>query len=329
MKSSKKYLIFGLALILAIATGIVAKEKLSTPIPPLTAEEKTKQEADYLAIHPHFGPLVQTQKIKVTFDDEKDLATGSLNSEDLEKIRTKQKVVLYDREDITLPLGGEVSHIDKTTNTITITLPEGTNTSYLAAELDIIIRETVGSKRLPLSALQTDKNGETYVWIAKQNEEQNQFQVQRQTITKGLHDSNYFEEDGHTIQAYDLVILNPNKKIRSDKNYNVVFTEFSAPLHNPIHQAWVDYEVYRLEEEQRIMAKQAEDCFNGVSAPAIPDSPEAGAATVPGSVASRNCAGGNTPDDPLHVFNSLMKIINEGTIEGGGSACGSCGAGGS
>lgn len=309
MKHLRKYLLYSLIFLVIIGAGFIGGRYLFNPPPSLTdqqiAEQKQQktiqqlEKSDYLAAIPSFGPLVQTQTITVQYQD--DIATGLLPPEQAAKIKEKQPVILYDQEGYTLPLGGTVTTIQPEAGQtkITISLPEKTNTEFLAPQVNVITLETIASKRLPLAALQKDNNGEYYVWLAYADENAGVRRVKRLSIKPGLSDSFYFEEDGHVIDTYDLIILNPDDKISSDSKYDIFITEMPAPLHNPIKQAWIDFELYRLQKEQDDLTEQAANCRNGLNLETLQPAP----ATGGGSSCGFTGTTGGAPIDPFQIFN--------------------------
>lgn len=309
-----------LTLILVVAFGGIAMGKyISTYNKPLTSEEASNQEvqkiqqefedADYVATPPTFGPIVQTTPLIVSYHGQ-DQASGNISQDQAQIIEERRPVILYDQDSYVLPLGGVVTAIKNTSDieyTINITLPEQTNTEFLSNNVDVITKETVASKRIPLSALQ-EQSGLTYVWIVDQNNE-NQNTLEKLFINIGLSDEEYFEEDGEKIESYTLVVINPNDKIKADKEYKIFKTELAGPLHNPIRQAWMDYELNRLEQEQQAMLQIAEDCKNGKKALILdPGS----TTTADGSAKLGGCGQSQTTDPMLQIFNSLTTTNNSG-----------------
>lgn len=288
------------------------------------------KHADYLAAVPSFGPLIKTQEITVTYQG--DTATGTLTDDQAAPIQRGQAVILYDKEGFTLPLGGKVERIQPLEGitqgyNIHITLPEGTQTQYLLTEPDIIIQETTASKRLPLTAIQTDEDGISYIWIASpkskdSDKKTTKMGIRRQNIKAGLSDTLYFEEAGHIIEAFDFVLLNPDSKIRANREYNIFMTDINAPLHNPIRQAWIDYELYKLEKQQAELTQIAEDCRNGKGSPrtaqqgdvTLPDG-----STTPSAGSCGNTSGGT---DPFTIFNAIINGNASGASACGTASCG-------
>lgn len=321
MDSQTKYFKYGLVILAIICVALFTGKYLSKTSIGINTENSTEQlqdkqstaleDADYIATPPTFGPIIRTQSIEVGFQS--DQATGFLTTEKSKKIAAKQDVILFDKEDYVLPLGGKVTGIENSEDSqqkIIIALPEGTNTQFLSNTLDIIILETAASKRLPLSAIQQDENKNTFVWVAHSDDENATTinKAQRLYIGVGISDTEYFEEDGHKIESFTPVIINPDNKIKPDKNYNIVATEIEGPLHNPIRQAWVDYEVARLETQQEDLQRIADECASGKKRLVA----TSGATTLAdGTQTGGGCGqASNAPLDPIDIFNSLINNID-------------------
>ena len=302
----------GLFLVILSIIGFIAlknDEKQSTA----NQQEITSQKpisSKYLASTPHYGPLIQMQEIKVVFDD--DFAVGTLSVDAAKNIAKNQKVILYDKDGYVLPLGGKVIEIqnNEETRKITIQLPQDTNTPLLFNNLDIITLETIASKRLPRSAYikeyDEDGNESIYVWRATLDKNNNTYTLEKLYIDLGLTVLDYFEESGYKIHSYDLIILNPDSKIEENTPYNLKVTKLNLPLHNPIKQAWVDFEINRLNKQQADLNERAENCGNKKASLNDNSTPATGAASTPdGESCSTNFEG----TDPFAIFNSLINKI--------------------
>lgn len=312
MQHIRKYLACFLILLIVVGVAVLAGKYFAEKKRPLTKEqllaketEKTRQKADYFAASPHFGPLVQTQKITVEFDN--DSTYGYLGQEQAKQVKNNQQVILYDKKGAVLPLGGHISTIDMIDDSniskITISLPEETNTEFLSNDLDIIVFETISSKRLPFSALQTDKSGKDYVWVIEPQDNKS-YTVRQQYIEQNFSDAIYFDP-GRKVRYNDLVILNPNEKIRSGKNYNIFVTKLDAPLHNPIKQAWGEFELDRLKKQQIHLKKIAEDCLKGVRSPNTGDVTFSDGSRGP--TGKNSCVSTGAETSPFTIFESLIQ----------------------
>lgn len=271
----------------------------------------------YNAAAPHFGPLIRITDLTATYQENEALASLPIDSDVTAK--QNQNVILYDKNGKILPLGGKVEKIDG--DTLIISLPEATDTSLLNQKVSVITLETIGSKRLPLSALQKDDNNKSFVWVATPAPNTNGHTVEKRAITVDIKGDKYFEA-GLKVRATDLVILDPDSSLEANKEYKIGLTEIKdAPLHNPIKQAWIDFEMNRLEEAKAEMAQRLEDCLNGVGQQDV-GTQDIGAITNPdGSTSSSASCGGDlfkSEDDPLAIFNSILNT----NMGGCSAACG-------
>ena len=303
------------------------------------ARAKLKGKAEYQAALPDFGPLMHMKEITVEYpSDQPDTAIGYIKQEAEDKVNVGQDVILYDQEDYVLPLGGQVAKIEEENDQykVTISLPEGTNTEYLSKDLEIIVFKTITSKRLPHSAVQTDSNGETYVWVAYTDPaDEPAHKIKKLPIDIGITDPDYFEERTHKIEAYDYIVINPEKTLQSDKSYSFAFVELDAPLHSPTKQAWIDYEIYKYNANQADADIRIAKCRGGtvkVTAnteynPFDYENPNIGDTT-------HACTSTSPTTGPLAIFNAMtnnsigaVSTTSSGTgtdITGGG--CGSTAA---
>lgn len=290
------------------------------PLTPPPQKNEKQIQPDYIAGLPSFGPLINTVLINVEFGT--DLARGYLKVEDAASVALQQDVVLYDSEGMPLPLGGVVDYISPPIEglnqvVVTIKLPAGTRTKYLQPEMEIITQEIDNAKRLPITALQYDANmpNQAYVWripppanAPPMQEYEGVYEdvpIEKLYINVGGRDQDYFEEGGHKIEAFDYIILNPDENITAQEKYNVLFSIIFAPLHNPIRQAWIDYEVYRLNTKQQELDAIAAAC----NAKAFSRSPEDEKREQLDSEKGAACDIPDLPEggkNPLAIFESLL-----------------------
>lgn len=344
MKKFREILFYTFLFILVVGTGLLAGRHISNLTKPLSDEEKQliaekradeerqkenirlekelqkqKDRADYIAALSSFGPIIKIQPIDVRFEDAKALAL--LDNQETTGLQVGQPVVLYDDENYALPLGGMIQSFNQNEGKrkVVIKLPEGTNTEYLSPHVGVILQETVASQRIPLSAIAQNKNGENFIWLATVNND-GKYVLSQKPININIYDEEFFEATQNDIEAAQLIIINPDKYIRADKEYNLFVSELNAPLHNPTKQALIDYELYRLEQDQLVMTQRAEDCFNGVEEPQQGSITLADGSTENSTLTSCN-AGAGTDDVMLRVFQSLTTPQNSGSACGT-SACG-------
>lgn len=308
---------FSKVILIVIGVSILAALVLSWVLNTNTSDtnsisfKASNKSKPLVGASPSYGPLIDIVKLPAYYKNDDAVIDASRVSN--AEIRKGQSVALYNKKGAIMPLGASVSNIDDMTR-VMITLPKSTNVELLSNEVGVLVIETRASKRLPTSALQKDENGETYVWIAQLEEGTEKYNIRRQYIKISIQNGVFFEESGYKIKSKDLVITTPHSDIQSDKSYDVTIEEFEAPTNNPIKQAWIDFEVHYLEQEQARLKQLAADCKNGKSA-------AQGADPSTGNESSESCGNSAITDsnDPLAIFNSL---INQPVVSGS-NACGS------
>lgn len=294
--------------------GKKLKHKLQNQPQPTVEQKEIKKDnklykSKYELIKPDIGPIIQTLDVDVEYSQ--NIAKFNITAEDIPKLRLNQQVILIDDEGFILPLGGKIIKLTETEGVIE--LPEGTKTEFLNSTLTIITEEVSNTKRLPLSLFQADENGEGYIWVAQP--EGDGFRINRQYIDiKNSFKSVSFVEIGYKISLSDLIVFNPDNKIKSNRLYEMTEIDLERPLLNPIRQAWLNYERFRIEEFDNKQREITENCYKGIPHPDV--QPNTGDASYePGS--SEACGGSIAARDPMDIFN---EILNRGT--NGGSACG-------
>lgn len=304
MLSLKKIFIFIFWALLISLIGIAGGRLASDIFAPKTDAEialkktqkeqekiaREKQRANYIAAPPAVGPLVIMIELKARYE-EPDKAIATIAETPAYPFEKNQKVALYDKEfESVLPLGGRVQFVNKENGqwTLYINLPQGTNTDLLADKVGVIVYESTSSQRLPLSALQEDKTGNNFIWLARKHPEQKgKFFAQKMPLTILHKNESFFEPDTFDLEVDDLVIINPDSKINEETAYRIFQDTLEAPILNPIEQAWTDYELARLEGQQKRLEQAYIDCRNGIRPPA------------PGDITLPNGQTANTtPTDP-------------------------------
>lgn len=303
MKFSKKFLPI---VFIAIAL-ILATYKLLSDAPYTSSVFK---KTEYEISIPHYGPLILTQEIDVTFTG--NVATGYLPQSDMDQITKNKKVILFDKQGYALPLGGEVRSIrpqENDTSKIVILIPKGTQTELLNDKLSIIKREEIGTKRLPNYVLQRSEDGNFYVWRATQEADNATFKIKKTPIKILLRNEKYFVEAGRQIGSRDYVVINPDNALSEEKSYNFKIVDFNAPLHNPIKQAWIDLKLKNDREQQAILIQAAEDCANGVAKQDsidINDVKTGDSSSADGSGSSSSCGSPFQGTDPFLIFQNMI-----------------------
>ncbi len=281
----------------------------------------TPKTSGYIFSRPSNGPLTTTHKITVTYNGNQATAKTSLDSKNIsQKIKTGQDVILLDKKNRIMPLGGKVINIEQTDThlEILIDLPTQANTSYLSNEAEIITSKTIASQRYPLSALQQGDNGKQFVWVVEKS-----IDSEKHTIVKTLTTPRYIGR-GHFIVSPPLnsnsfVILNPDNKLKGGKVNNITETKFEGPSQSPIQQAYQRYKLSQYQHQIKKLKDKGTDCReNGASRIAgiketIENSPNTG------SCSSNEQSANRSAED---IFNSILN-----RQPGGGATCGntSCG----
>lgn len=262
---------------------------------------KQKDKADYIAAPSSYGPFIKTQKIDVVYGD--DNATALIEKDQAQNIKIKQDVILYDTENNVMPLGGIVHHINNEDGKrkITIQLPKGTNTKFLANKVGVITKETIVSQRIPLSALTKNEEGENIVWLASPTENK-KVKLQSKRVEISDQNETFFLPVNNDIGPYVLIINNPDKFIRREKEYALYTTQIIEPVLNPIDQARIDFDTYIFEARQAELHQIAEDCVNGIRRP------QTGDTSLPDGTTGGGAACGATRDENdimFEIFKSL------------------------
>ncbi len=292
-------------------------ENLNIEIQNVTEETSSNSsETGYLFSRPSNGPLTKTKKITLNYH-ENNLASANIPADHENKLRAKQNVILFDKAKTVMPLGGEVKTIEPKDDLIEIgiQLPAGTKTELLSNEAEIITSEIIASQRYPLTALQRDKNGNTFVWVAEKTNNKNKYKAIKTWVDKPTIGRNHFIA-GKPINAYSLVILKPDKKIKDKKIYGMTQVKFKAPLKSPIKQAYYDYRTYSHDKFMEEQAKKLKKCREQKT-------PEAPSGDATGSC-STNSANAK-PTSPEEIFQSILNRQPRGSSGSCGGSTASCG----
>lgn len=281
---------------------------------PIDLNFESLEKADYIAVMPSSGILIFTQGLDVSFDEENDIATGYLEESKAALLQNNMEVVLYDLEGVTLPIGGYVSAINKEDGKfkVFIKLPDDTDESFLMPFVNIITNTPDVPQRLPLSALQKEGNsGQEYVWVTRKTDKKGKFRVEKIYIESGLANEQYFNVS-RNLNEGEFVVVDPDKNFKPDREYNIAMADLGAPASHPIRQAWVDYEMNRLEELRIELEQIYADCVNGIKVA------YKGAITFPnGKQTMVGCDTFQSPDDAKNIIESILR-------SGQNTSCGNC-----
>lgn len=329
MNTSSKYLILTVIGVIVCVAGYFTGKHLSdlNTSNDKNSFEAQKDAADYMAAVPSSGPIINTTDMDVTYKSGH--AYGYLNEQNVGATKIGQDVILYDKEGIILPLGGIIESIELQNDQykVTISLPEDTDTSLLMPFVSILTQVLQVGQRVPHSAVLTDDNGKTYIWVATPSRleplnNEDKFKLVRQYVEKGAADPNYVDVNAE-LGFGDLVVMDPDKKIKEDKIYKIFNVVLDAPSQNPIRQAYVDYEGYLFGEWMEELEQIYQDCLSGKTAKLEADSNLVGKSTLPDGTTTINCPT-NAENRPATKEEILQMLLSGNNAAGGcgSSACG-------
>lgn len=255
---------------------------------------------------PSHGPFIELMNVDVSFTG--NIGSAIISKNQAQLIKRRQKVILYDKNSIILPVGGEVRTFKDIGDGVKISIftPKGTKTELLKNQVSIITREINNKKRLPKTAIQINENGQPYVWRAQKMDEHNGYAVEKIFIDVSLENGTLFVEQGSAISSKDLIVTNPDDEISEDGKYQVNVINLDFPLHNPIKQAWVDFELNQLKQEQVALQKQADECGTDKAKNA-----QAGDVSTSISSNSGSCGAGTLSTDPFVIFQNLTGQVTQ------------------
>lgn len=297
-------LVFVLALLLsALLTGYIIY-KATTHKPSLSNNLEntglTLQSGEYAISKPSQGAFVQTQEI--TLDFKENSKAVAILPVPQDNVRQYQEIILYDEDLNILPLGGKIENLTQEGDKITlsIALPEGTKTEFLSQQADIMTLNASASFRLPLTALGQDKNDNYYVWKAEPAEPKGTYNAIKTWVTAPMISEDNFVA-GYDVGMDDLIILNPDKKIKHKEAYKMKVVEYSAPFHDPITQAFYDYQRLLREKDTKDARQRLIDCRKNAQE----------RAKNPALGATSGTCGGQSPllngkKDPMKIFNAIL-----------------------
>jgi hypothetical protein len=268
----------------------------------------------YEVSQPHYGPLIQLKDIELSFYG--NIANANLSLDNAQNITKLQRVVLYDKNLSALPLGAEITMVKKEDNKtkLIILLPFGTNTELLSNKASVIVSEEIAAKRLPLSAL-IEEDQKLFVWrlgnganidLDESEETKLNSKLEKVHLSGVQKNDRYFVEIGNIISSKDLIVLNPDKNINTEKKYTLNVTEFEAPLHNPIKQAWVNLELKKIADQRAKDKQDYLDCIER-NRPKL----EGGEMSNKDGNSSSSCAANFDPSDPFMIFENLIHEMSE------------------
>ncbi|MEM7618623.1 MAG: hypothetical protein AAF244_04480 [Pseudomonadota bacterium] len=219
-----------------------------------------KDTTKYTMIVPTQGNFIQTQKIELTFDNDRDIAMAAISDTSVTSLLQNQNVILKDKDGNILPLGGKVAFIRNSPDLIDvlIALPKETDTELLSTEAHIITMDVNTLKLLPRNIVHDIETDTPYVWISEKVEDKYKFKKQPIEIS---YKNDFYIAPGTIIPKEARVLVNYDKDVREDKTFKAKTLVFAPPRYNPIYTAWLKYGEAKLLEDKEQMALNLENCL--------------------------------------------------------------------
>lgn len=230
------------------------------------AYKKYINKADYIISAENKGYLVKT--IPITLQYLPNSWARSIVTPDIaEKLRMNLDAILYDKQNIVMPLGGKLRVIRPTDDgqyELAISLPLDTKTEFLSTDSRLIVTDAMNISRYPISALKKDINENYYVWTVKPTDDKGKYTTEKIWLGRPFIGDDYFAF-GDASLMNKTIIIEPDDKIKNNKTYDMALVQFDAPLKNPIKEAYKDYKDYMLNDKFDEMRKKADECRKGLT----------------------------------------------------------------
>lgn len=251
---------------------------------------------------PAIGNFIQTKTVSAVIKD--DIATVRLNKDEAKNTAIYQNVILYNNQKIIHPLGGKVTEkIESDDSTIlTIRLPNDINKADIAKDMDIITLDMSGAKQIPLSALLKDKNDRQFIWMVE--ETNGNTSIRRQYMEILFEREGVFVPKGVNIKAKDVIIINPDKNLQSDKKYQFQDIVLTSPSVNPIQLSRMQHRQERLKKQSEQNKQLAIDCKNGIRSGSQSGADNTISANL--DISAESCGSATQIDDALELFRNLQ-----------------------
>lgn len=305
--------------------------------PSLSDEEKQQQQISSAMYHfssSSQGALIRLIEIDITFYPN-NWASAYITPEQSSEVRANQQVVLYDKFNNTMPIGGLVKMLREQGDKIelAIGLPNITDANLLSNKASIITYDVGASIRFPLESLQFDKNINPFVWTAEKTEKTGIYLAKKIWVDNPVMGTNGFIP-GRVVPKKSLVILNPDEKIKEGETYKMAQLPYEPAPRNPILQASFEYERARQKQIKVDLMNKYRDCISkskkeNAQLREITKSlrPDKGSAT---SSSAGSCAQAATIDgkvDPMAIFNDILSRQPAGSPSncGGAGSAQNCG----
>lgn len=231
MTTTSRILIGTIVAMVVVAAGFVAGLKfhekrniIKTVFPAAKVEAHEKQPLANMTTYeispPSLGVMLETYAVNITPTGQ--IARIELPTKDAQKIKTGQRVFLFDTNGEMLDSLGTVMGIMPSGNFTLVELNLRNNPDVWPGKVTkgkIIIDRNTSAFRLPYSALSRNEKGETFVWEVT-NDSDGTYTVKYKPVDiKSTNDAVFSIETDP--QASNLFILNPDFSLRDGQTINV------------------------------------------------------------------------------------------------------------
>lgn len=200
---------------------------------------------------PSLGVMLETYAVNITPNG--NIARIELPTVDAEKIKTGQKVFLFDQNGEMLNSMGTVMGIMPSGNFTLVELNLRNNPDVWPGAVTrgkIIIDRNPNAFRLPYSALSRNEGGETFVWEVT-NDANGTYTVKYKPVEiKSTNDAVFSIQTDH--QSSNLFILNPDTNLRNGQTINVRKFLYKPPsqLEDARIQSIVEKRIKQIEDKK-------------------------------------------------------------------------------
>lgn len=304
----------------------------TAPVPPEdNIDYHSLDDISFKAGYPNVGPLITT--VNASLDPENQTIQFKKDTPQSHNIAKNNKVILLNKDGSIHLRDVEIGFIGETNAEGLITAGLSFDGALEKEELGniatIITKETFAVKRLPLSAVQKDESGETYVWHITPIDENksptifasaDKLLLNKTYVNTALNDYRFFEAP-ISIRTTDLVLLNPNDALKENTVIPTVsINNINAPQGTMLFEARMKAAIENAEADILASIEQAEQCVANaeamINAIPIPDE---------GDITGKQSTRSQANELPQAADAGACGAPSAGSC-GGGSA-GSCGGG--
>ena len=303
---------------------------------------KYLRATSYVAGHPSVGPLITTVNAKL--DPINQIIQFSRNTPSSEKIALKNKVILMNKDGSIDLRDVEIGFIGETDQNGYISAGLNFDCALDKEQLGdiatIITKETYALKRLPLSAVRKDENGDTYVWRVTPIDKDKKpvifssadtLLLNKTAVDTTLNDNRFFEAP-ISVMTTDLVILNPDDALQENTIIPTVsIQDINAPSGSILFEARMKAAIESAAADIANSIENAAQCV--ADAQAITNAAVAAAnideGDITGKQSTRAQANELPPEDSAGACGASASAGSCGAESagscGGGDSAGSCG----